>query len=144
MDVEITTARPEDLNAVLALLTDASLPREGVAEYFRYFLVARADGRVVGSVGMEPYGPSILLRSLVVAPSYRGQGLGRILTERLLHEARTRCVQKVFLLTETADKFFLKFGFRRAAREEADAAVQQSVEFQTACCPSTICMRLDL
>ena len=144
MDVEITNSRPEDLNAVLGLLADASLPREGVAEHFQHFLVARADGSVVGAVGMEPYGLSVLLRSLVVAPSHRGRGLGRTLTERLLQEARKQRAQRVFLLTDTAEEFFRKFGFKPIARDEADAAVQESVEFRTACCESTACMRLDL
>ncbi|MFQ5899751.1 MAG: arsenic resistance N-acetyltransferase ArsN2 [Candidatus Methylomirabilia bacterium] len=143
MDTELIKANPEDLNSVLALLADASLPREGVAEHFQHFLVARAKGRVVGAVGMEPYGPSVLLRSLVVAPEHRGRGLGRALTERLLQEAWGRDVKQVFLLTETAPEFFAKFGFRRIAREEADAEVGGSVEFKTACCQSTVCMRLD-
>ncbi len=144
MDVEITNSRPEDLNAVLGLLADASLPREGVAEHFQHFLVAKLDGRVVGSVGMEPYGLSVLLRSLVVAPSHRGRGLGRTLTERLLQEARKQRAQRVFLLTDTAEEFFRKFGFKPIARDEADAAVQECVEFRIACCESTVCMRLDL
>jgi amino-acid N-acetyltransferase len=144
MEAEITSSRPEDLNAVLALLADASLPREGVAEHFRHFLVARADGRVVGSVGMEPYGLSVLLRSLVVAPSHRGRGLGRTLTERLLQEARKQRAQRVFLLTDTAEEFFRKSGFKPIARDEADAAVQESAEFRIACGPSTVCMCLDL
>jgi N-acetylglutamate synthase-like GNAT family acetyltransferase/precorrin-6B methylase 2 len=141
---EITRARREDLSAVLALLAKASLPTEGVAEHFERFLVARADGRVVGSVGIERYGSSALLRSLAVAPEHRGQGLGKDLTERAIQEARTEGVERIFLLTETAAGFFSKFGFKRIAREEADAAVQDSVEFRTACCRSAVCMRLDL
>lgn len=62
MDAEITNARPEDLNAVLALLTDASLPGDGVAEHLQNFLMAGADGEVVGSVGIEGSAPSTLLR----------------------------------------------------------------------------------
>ena len=144
MDVEIVGAEPENLNAVLALLAGASLPLEGVADYFPHFLVAHAAGRVLGSVGVEPYGSTALLRSLVVAPASQGRGLGRALVERLLHGARERGVNRVFLLTDTAPGFFQKFGFRTIPREEADRAVQQSVEFRTACGPSTICMRLDL
>lgn len=140
----ITKSSPEDLGVVLDLLAVASLPREGVAEHFKHFLVARADRVVVGAVGMERYGPSALLRSLVVAPSHRGRGLGRALTERLLQEARKQGVRRVFLLTETAADFFPKFGFRQIPREEADAEVRSSVEFSTACCESAACMRLDL
>jgi len=144
MDVHITSASPEDLAAVLVLLADASLPQAGVAEHFHNFLVAREGGRVVGAVGLERYGPSALFRSLVVAPEYRGRGLGRALTERMLDEARKTGTKRLFLLTETAEEFFPKFGFKRIRREEADAEVQQSVEFRTACCQTDVCMRLDL
>lgn len=142
--IAITKAKPDELNAVLTLLAAASLPRDGVAEHFGHFLVARAGDRVVGAVGMEHYGQGGLLRSLAVAAEYRGQGLGQALTERILHEARGWGVQRVFLLTETAADFFPKFGFKRIAREAADPEVQGSVEFRTACCQSAACMRLDL
>jgi amino-acid N-acetyltransferase len=143
-DVEITSTSPEDLNAVLILLADATLPQEGVREHFPHFLVARVDGRVIGAVGIERYGVSALLRSLAVAPEYRGQGLGRALVERLLQEAQEQGVKRIFLLTETAPEFFPKFGFRRVAREDTDIAVQQSAEFRTACCQSAVCMCLNL
>lgn len=144
MTLDISKARPEDVDAVLALLSQASLPTEGVAEHFAHFLVARAGGKVVGAVGLEFYGASALLRSLVVAPEYRGHGLGKTLTERILATAGTHGVRNVFLLTATAGGFFPKFGFKRIAREEADPAVQESVEFRVACCRSEVCMRLDL
>jgi len=140
----IVKAQPDDLTAVLALLAEASLPREGVAEHFAHFLVARAGSEVVGSVGMEPYGSSALLRSLVVAEEYRKRGLGRALAERLLREAGARGVKRVFLLTETASDFFAALGFRRIGRDQADPAVQGSVEFGPVCCQSAVCMRLDL
>jgi amino-acid N-acetyltransferase len=142
--IEIRNGKPEDLNAVLTLLAAVSLPGEGVLEHFQHFLVAHEDGKLIGAIGMEPYGLSALLRSLAVAPEYQGQGLGRALVERLLHQAREQGVKQIFLLTETALEFFPKFGFTCIAREETDAAVQQSVEFRTACCQSAGCMRLPL
>jgi amino-acid N-acetyltransferase len=144
VDVAIGRAHSDELSAVLELLAEASLPAEGVAEHFPDFLVARADGQVVGSVGIERYGPSALLRSLAVAPAHRGRGLGRALTERALDAARLLGVRRVFLLTTTAADFFPRFGFKRIHREEVDRAVQDSVEFRTACCASAVCMRLDL
>ena len=144
LGVEIGRAAPGDLDAVLGLLTGAALPREGVAEHFVHFLVARAGDRIVGSIGMEPYGPSALLRSLVVAQPYRRHGLGGALTDRVLAEAIAGGVTRVFLLTETAADFFTARGFRRIGREEADAAVRDSVEFRTACCQTAVCMRRDL
>ena len=142
--IAIAKAKPDELNAVLTLLADTSLPRDGVAEHFEHFLVALAEGRVVGAVGMEHYDQSALLRSLAVAAEYRGQGLGQALTERILQEARGWGIQRVFLLTETAADFFPRFGFKPIPREAADPAVQGSVEFRTTCCQSAACMRLDL
>ncbi|HEV8673989.1 MAG TPA: arsenic resistance N-acetyltransferase ArsN2 [Methylomirabilota bacterium] len=144
MTTEIAEARPDELETVLALLTEASLPREGVAEHFRDFLVAREGGQVTGAVGMERYGESVLLRSLVVAPARRGEGLGRALAERLLDQARRRGGRQIFLLTETAPNFFARLGFRRIARDEADAAVQVSPEFRTCCPQSAVCMRREI
>src|SRR5919201_2255056 len=100
MAAEIAEARPEELAIVLALLSEASLPRDGVAEHFPDFLVAREAGEIAGAVGMERYGASVLLRSLVVAPSRRGEGLGRALAEHLLGAAGRRGARCVFLLTE--------------------------------------------
>lgn len=141
---ELTRARPDDLPAVRRLLEEAALPLEGVVEHFEDFLVARADGALVGCVGLECYGESVLLRSLAVAPSYRKRGLGRALTRKLLDDARQRGVKRVFLLTETAADFFAVAGFQRLARDDADAAVRESVEFRTACPQSAVCMRLEL
>lgn len=144
MTLEIADADSADLEAVLALLAEAALPRDGVAEHFAGFLVARREGRVVAAVGLERYGPDALLRSLVVAPGHRGRGLGRALTERLVEAARGRGVRHLFLMTETAAPFFAARGFRRVGREEAAAAVGASVELTAVCPQSAVCMRLDL
>ena len=142
MDAALTRVKPEDLDAVLALLSEASLPLDGVAEHFANFLVADLGDSIFGTVGLEVYGRSALLRSLAVDSRCRGQGLGSALTDRMLTEARSRGVERVFLLTETAPEFFAKFGFKRIERDGADEAIHQSVEFQAACCESAICMQL--
>jgi N-acetylglutamate synthase-like GNAT family acetyltransferase/SAM-dependent methyltransferase/catechol 2,3-dioxygenase-like lactoylglutathione lyase family enzyme len=144
VSVEIDAAAPADLEAVLGLLDEAVLPRAGVTSNFGQFLVARAGGRVVGAVGLERYGVSVLLRSLVVAPSHRGQGVGATLVRRSLERARAAGVERVFLLTLTAADFFGRFGFRAVPRDAIDLAVQASGEFAATSCQSAVAMRLDL
>ena len=124
----VEPARAADLAPVLDLLAAASLPREGVGEHFAGFLVARAGGEVVGAVGQERYGDAVLLRSLVVAPTHRGRGLGQALVAGLLAEARRSGARRVFLLTETAADFFAGLGFARTTRAEAEPAVGASLE----------------
>jgi amino-acid N-acetyltransferase len=139
--VELRTASAADLEAVFGLLDRSGLPRAGVADNFSQFLVAEADGRLVGVVGLELYGPSALLRSAAVEEGWRGSGLGRVLVERALDLARERGIDDVYLLTTTAEHYFPKFGFVCVRRDEVAQGVQSSVEFQTACPESATAMR---
>jgi SAM-dependent methyltransferase/N-acetylglutamate synthase-like GNAT family acetyltransferase len=141
--VRIERASPADLAAVLALLDGAGLPRAGVTTNFAQFLVARAGPEVVGAVGLERYGAGALLRSLVVAPSRRGQGVGAALTRRALEVAGVEGIERVFLLTITAVEFFRRLGFREVPRPEVDPAVRASGEFVAASCQSAVAMRQD-
>lgn len=140
----IIEARPGDLPAVLALLRDADLPLEGVAEHFGQFLVARANQQVVGAAGLELYGEAALLRSVVVHSEWRGRRLGERLTEAALRTARAHGVREVYLLTKTAAGFFPRFGFRPVARADVHPAVKTSVQFETTCCGDEVSMALTL
>ncbi len=126
-------ATPRDLPVLHELLETVNLPQDGFSEHVDRTLVARADDEIVGSATLEVYGHSALLRSLAVAPSAQGQGLGRKLTHDILDLAQQWQIQRVYLLTETAADFFPKFGFSVITREEVDPAVKQSVEFRGAC-----------
>jgi len=72
----------------------------------------------------------------------RGFGIGYRLTEAALELSRDYGIEEVYLLTETADLFFPRFGFRQIPRSEVPHNVQSSVEF-TAACPASA-MVLDL
>ncbi len=129
----LETATSEDWPAIQALLQEAGLPTEGLAEHLATALVLRGSDGLVACGALELYGKSALLRSLAVAPSWRGQGLGQRLVHALLHLAQERGVQRVALLTETAGDFFPRFGFRPIPRQEVDPAVQASLEFASLC-----------
>lgn len=133
----IRRATARDHAALLSLLTDAGLPTEGVPESLEGFVVAEnVDGAIVGAAAVEIYGDQGLLRSVVVAPSLRGTGLGQALTEHVIAGAGNRGITDLYLLTTTAERFFPRFGFRLVTRDMVPEAVQASVEFQGAC-PST-------
>ncbi len=144
MTVSIEPARSEDLPAVLALLENSGLPKDGLAEHLATTLVARDDGRIVGSAALELYAAAALLRSVAVDARLRGQGLGQRLARAALDLARQRGVTSVYLLTETAAGFFPRFGFHAIDRSAAPQPVQQSVEFASACPSSALAMRVIL
>jgi amino-acid N-acetyltransferase len=141
VDTRIERARTEDVDGVLALLTEQQLPLDGLREQVGSLLVVRKEGRIVGSAALEMYADGALLRSVAVADDLRGQGLGRELTDAAIELARGQHVPAVYLLTTTADQYFPKFGFERIPRADVPATVQASVEFQSACPASAIVMR---
>lgn len=141
----ITRAAASELDEVLALLGEVSLPTEGVAEHFGGFLVARDGDKLVGCVGQERYGDVTLLRSLAVSPEAQRGGLGKALTARLLDEALAAGASEVVLLTTTAKNFFARqFGFAETARSKFDQAFTDSSEWCLPRCSSAVCMCLKL
>jgi amino-acid N-acetyltransferase len=136
MTIVIEQAHADDIPAVLTLLEESELPVEGLDALLGAMLVARKDQGVVGSAALELYGGVALLRSVAVAPSLRGQQLGKRLVEAALDLARLHNIEIVYLLTETAQSFFPRFGFRPIPRSEVSPVLHQSIEWTTAC-PAT-------
>jgi phosphinothricin acetyltransferase len=140
----LEAARPSDLAAVLALLDRTGLPQEGVVAVLSTTAVARKACQVVGCAALEIYGNAALLRSVAVTSDARGRGLGRQLVEDRLQEARRRGIQHVYLLTETAQDYFLRFGFHPIDRAAVVPAIHASVEWTSACPVSAQAMVLPI
>ena len=144
MNVDITPANAGDLGRVLELLEHNHLPRAEIERHVDTLLVAREGDRIVGCGAVELYGKAGLVRSIAVDLPHRGLGLGIQLTEAVLALARSHGLKTVYLLTETAQGFFPRFGFRSIRREEVDPAVKRSVEFTKACRETAHVMRAEL
>jgi amino-acid N-acetyltransferase len=144
MPAQIEAARATDAADVLRLLSHNRLPLEGLEEHLTTTLVARQDGRIVGSAALEMYQGGALLRSVAVASEQQGRGLGSELTNAAICLAQTLRAPAIYLLTTTAETFFPKFGFERITREEVPVSVQASVEFTSACPSSATVMRKSL
>ena len=140
----IETARPADATDVLRLLDQNHLPIDGLADHLATTVVARHNGRIVGSAALEIYPDGALLRSVAVAPELQGHGLGRELTEAAIRLARDLHVPAIYLLTTTAERYFPKFGFERIQRADVPPTVQTSIEFTSACPSSATVMRKSL
>jgi amino-acid N-acetyltransferase len=139
-EVRLRRAGPTDHQAVAVLLSALGLPTDGVSDWLDRFWVAEHEGRVAGLAGMERYGDCGLLRSVAVAPEWRGGGIGRTLVDRVLQEGRAAGVGDVYLLTTTAEDYFPRFGFTRIDRAAVPAAVRASAEFAGACPASAVVM----
>lgn len=90
------------------------LPRsqDNLAQYLRDFTVAIHQDRIVGCGALNVITRDLAeIRTVVVAPAWRGHGVGRLLVQRLVEEARQLQIQRVFALTDHVP-FFERLGFR--------------------------------
>ncbi|RZJ11956.1 MAG: GNAT family N-acetyltransferase [Rubrivivax sp.] len=142
--VSLRQAGASDWPAVQALLLANKLPTEGAQAHLSTYVLAVLNGEVVGCAGAEVYGAVALLRSVAVAPDLRKQGVGRLLLQTMLDQARARDIASLHLLTVTAPEYFARYGFRRAELEAAPAALKVSAEFQGACPACAAFMSLTL
>jgi len=140
----IRKARRSDLHRIVGLLESESLPLEGVLDHLQNFMVAEVDGTVVGSIGLEVYDETALLRSAVVDTSHRNTGIGTRLFDTLIGYARELGVNRLLLLTNTAEGYFLRKGFVRIERGSVVGPVTTSTEFAGACPSNAVCMELIL
>jgi amino-acid N-acetyltransferase len=143
--LRIRAAVPADFAGITDLLQSADLPTSDISpEAGLRFLVAEESGQLTGAIAFQPAGTVALLRSFVVRPEQRGQGLGKKLYEQLLQDARQYGIRTLFLLTESAEAFFASRGFRVVERATAPEELQSTAEFSGLCGSKAICMKLDL
>lgn len=91
---------------------------------------------VAGCAAVERYGDNGLLRSVAVLPELRGRSLGQYLVAAAEAEAREEGIARLYLLTETAERFFARLGYEVVPRAEVPEAVLASDQFAKLC-PST-------
>jgi amino-acid N-acetyltransferase len=138
-------AGTEDAAAsICALLQSAGLPTEDLTTSNPQFVIAYDTGRIVAVGALQAFGVSALLRSVAVAHHLRGTGLGRIVVRDLERIAGLDGVEQLFLLTQTAQRFFEHQGYRVIDRQSVPQNVQGSAEFRTLCPASAVCMAKEL
>lgn len=137
----ITKVITQDLPEVLKLLKLVDLPIEGVKEHFQNFFIVRNDKMTIGCIGIEIYGNVGLLRSVAIHPSFQGKGIGQQLVGKIEEYSAEKELHNIYLLTDTAEKFFLKLGYLLISREETDPKIKQSIEFTTLCTSSPVMMK---
>lgn len=136
----IRPATTTDLPRVEQLLTESALPLDGVRESLADFVVAEAEGSLVGVAGLELCCDDALLRSVAVRPEWRSKGVGRALVTRVIADAEARGLRALYLLTTTAEAYFPSFGFTKIDRAAVPQAVRETSEFKEACPASATVM----
>jgi amino-acid N-acetyltransferase len=132
--------RPQ-MRIAATLLESAQLPASDLTEaHLDHFFFSGTETSPSGLVGLEFCAGDVLLRSLVVCPEFRFAGLGGALVRHAESYARACGVRSIFLLTTSAEAFFERRGYARAARASAPEAVRNTREFAAICSASAAFM----
>jgi amino-acid N-acetyltransferase len=133
-------ANPDE-SSVKQLLSESNLPTADItAQHLMHFFGCGHGPGLEGVVGLELYGDVALLRSLAVAPGQRGSGLGSRLVAHAERHAQDQGIKALYLLTTTAEAFFLRHGYARIPRDEAPIAIRNTSEFSGICPASSAFM----
>jgi len=97
-----------------------------------------------GCIAIEYHGQAGLLRSLAVAPEQRQRGLGHLLLHAAEARARADGIQRLYLLTTTAEPFFAHCGYAHTARGDAPPLIAATEQFSGLCPSSSSFMSREL
>lgn len=123
--LQIDRARLSDVHRMKAILDvyaeKGELLSRSQLDFFeriRDFLVVREGDDLVGLSALHVLWSDLAeIRSLAVAPERKEEGIGRMLVDQCLDDARDLGIRKVFALTYQPG-FFEKMGFRRVDKSE--------------------------
>ena len=123
------------------MLEASGLPVEDLFDTSRmHFFVAEQGNAVAGCIGLEMLGVHALVRSLAVRPPNRDAGIGRCLLKAAERECTRHNVRDTYLLTLTAEKYFVRHGYERIERQGAPADISSTTEFTSTCPASSVLM----
>lgn len=124
--VSLGRATSDDWPRIESLLERSNLSPDGLKPWLMNTTVAFLDDEVVGVAAFEMYGDAGLLRSVAVDKGLQERGLGTKLVRMAEAMAGERGIKIFYLLTETADDFFIKLGYAKTAREALPAEMARS------------------
>lgn len=129
-------------NELLELLNNSDLPTADISfETTKNFYGIYNNNILIAAIGIEYYYPTALLRSLVVDENERENGLGIELIKFIEDKCRRDNIEEIYLLTTTAEKYFLKYGYVKIERSEAPENIKKTSQFSDLCPSSSAFMR---
>lgn len=133
-----------DWEEAMQILKDCSLPCSDLSPEKTIVWVAKNEGSIIGTIGLEMYGKEGLLRSFSVVSSQRNQRVGSALYSVLFTFAEKNGLENLHLLTTTAEYYFSKKGFKKEEKEKAPGGIASSTEFDAVCPSYSVYMVLPL
>ena len=102
------------------------------------------EDEIVATIGIEQYENVALLRSLCVKDGFKNKKLGIQMLLHLFAFCEKEKIETLYLLTTTAEHYFVRYGFEKITRENTPTLIQKTREFQDICPLSACIMELKL
>lgn len=124
----------ESIEQVKRILMSSDLPTEDIVSpsCVQFFGILE-DTNLLAIIGLELYGNVGLLRSLAVLPTSQQAGLGKRLVKHAESVAMQNGVEQLYLLTTTAESYFLQQGYNPTSRDDAPEAIKATSQFAGLC-----------
>lgn len=133
--------QPFHLSAIETLLAGNALPVDDLGELdLSLFLFEGTADRADAVGGLESLGDVALLRSVAVSEALRGQGRARAIVAALETLAGRSGFRALYLLTESAERYFEGLGYARVDRADVPDAVRSSRQFASLCPDDAVVM----
>lgn len=127
--IKIRPLELRDLNEVLLIEECSFRPPwsrstflSELEEEDRYYVVAEAEGKVIGYAGFYYFFEEGHITTMAVAPNWRRQGIGKLLLNHLIEKAKEIGLKELSLevreSNQIARKMYQKFGFKMVARRK--------------------------
>jgi len=142
--MKIIRATEQNRDGIKTILQENKLPSEDLPSSLNDFYLVPDGGKIIAVIGLERYGHYGLLRSMAVDADHRNKHLAEELVKFLEEEAGFSGVQVIYLLTETADKYFAKKGYHAIKREQVPEQIKSSSEFNHVCPASAVVMKKEI
>jgi amino-acid N-acetyltransferase len=140
MNLIIKQATEREFDAIKKLLDDNNLPTTDIYQDNIQLFIGLIDDKIMSVIGLEKYKNVGLLRSLAVTDLFKNQQVGSRLIRHIVDLCASEHIDKIYLLTTTAEKYFVKFGFTKIERMEAPDILKQTREFKDICPVSAVLM----
>lgn len=140
----IRTAANSQRKEIIQLLQGENLPVTDLPASLDNFFVTMENDKVIGAIGLELYTDCGLLRSMIVSRDHRNKNIASGLIRKLEEFARTSGINTMYLLTETADKYFERQGYQKINRDDVPEELKVSSEFSHLCPATAFLMKKEL
>jgi len=129
----IRAAAGPDLPHIATMLHHGGLIAGAARERVGRTVVAEADRVPIATAAWERVDDAGLLRSVAVAPEQRRAGAGTLVVAATLRRMLEDGIRDVYLVTESAERFFTSCGFRTIDRDDVPEKIANHPQITREC-----------